>query len=72
MENDLMNKYKSMIKISKPVEGESNDDDRIQKVLGEVLKHMDKNDVREILHEVLTDVYLQAMESKKMTTNDKN
>jgi hypothetical protein len=62
MENDLMNRYKTLRRFYKEAGKNSEEDkDNIKEVLHEVLKVMDKDDVREILHDVLNDVYSKAL-----------
>ena len=62
MENDLMNRYKTLRKFYREAGKNSEEDkDNIKVVLEEVLKVMDKDDVREILHDVLNDVYSKAL-----------
>jgi hypothetical protein len=65
MENELMNKYKSVMKFSNSTEGKTDEEsDRISLDLKEMLKTMDKDDVREILHQVLLDVYSKALDRR--------
>lgn len=65
MESELMNKYKSVMKFSSSTKGKTDEEsDRISLALEEMLKTMDKDDVREILHQVLLDVYSKALDRR--------
>jgi hypothetical protein len=65
MENELLDRYKSVMKYSKSTEIKTDEErDRMSLAIQDVLKTMEKDDVREILHEVLLDVYSKALTRK--------
>jgi hypothetical protein len=66
MENDIMNRYKTLKKFYDQFGVKSDEErDEMRDVLDEVLKVMDKDEVREILHDVLSDVYSKRLVRRK-------